>query len=350
MYSIIPDLCKKYNVDILMFNQMSNKTPFYGDIDPRPFFYEWCHNIGANVIQGAGNDEVLKNYNDISIFKQINVKKYNMVLIDDNFVKGAWGTPIFCREARKNGVIVVASPHGNHEFDKYHVDDKLGDIFDYSFVLGEKERNHLVKNNKKKFLISGGIPSNDILKGYKVSGKNILVVVSYVEKFNSKKENKNGYLPFTEQTFLDSDILNIQKKYNLKIIIKEKSRFKKGLDFSLKHLEKYKGVSVIMDHFDNNQLISEAALLISAPSTLCFKAIQMGIPTILLKNYGMIGNFYDYDGLFEIGRDDMEDMVKKMINKGKDIKFIEDTIAGGTHFCSTNLYLNSINKIIEGIF
>jgi hypothetical protein len=349
IYPVIPHLCEKYEVDVCMFNQMSEKTPWYGNIDPRPDFYKWCSDSGANIIQGPSATEVSKKYNSLSIIRMLDLSKYDLILLDDNFTKGGWGTPLFCREARKKGVVVVATPHGNHEFARYGIGEKIGDIFDYSFVFGDKEKYKLGSKYNNKFLLSGGIPSNDVLKNYKLTGENILIVVSYVDKFNSRKKNQNGYLPFTESTFLQLKIPELQKKYGLGVVVKEKSRFKKGLDFSLKGLEKYDGVKVIMDHPDNNQLIAEAALLVSAPSTLCFKSIQLGIPTVLLKQYGMTGNFYNYDGLVDLDTDDVDAAIAKAMAGGIQRDFIEETIAGGNDFTSTNIYLKYIDDILGGV-
>jgi hypothetical protein len=347
MYPVIPLLCQKYEIDVLMFNQMSEDTPWHGDNDPRLLFYKKCVEDGATVMQGPSADYISKHYKDLSIVSKIDYAKYNMILLDDNFVKGGWGTPLLCREARKRGIIVVATPHGNHEFDRYGIKDKLGDIFDYSFVFGKREQRELIGKHRRKFLLPGGIPANDVLKNYKRTNENILIVVSYVDKFNSRKKNQNGYLPFTEKTFLDLGIPALQKKYGLNVIIKEKSRFKKGLDYSLKHMEKYEGVKVIMDHPDNNQLIAESALLVSAPSTLCFKAMQIGIPTVLLKRYGMTGNFKGYDGLIDIGKDDINESIERVINNEYP-GFIEDVLEGGNDFSSTEIYVKTINDILGG--
>jgi len=349
IYPVIPHLCKNYQVDILMFNQMSIQTPWYGNLDPRPDFYNWCSEVGANVIQGPSANTVSKNYNNLSIIKMIDLSKYDVILLDDNFTKGGWGTPLLCREARRKGVVVIATPHGNHEFEKYGIEGKLGDIFDYSFVFGNKEKYKLAGKYNQKYLLPGGVPSNDVLKNYKNTRENILIVVSYVDKFNSRKKNKNGYLPFTESTFLKLKIPELQKKYGLSVVIKEKSRFKKGLDFSLKGLEKYEGVKVVMDHPDNNQLIAESALLVSSPSTLCFKAMQLGIPTVLLKQYGMTGNFFDYDGLIDLETDNVEGTIERVMSASKYENFIEETIAGGNDFSSTDIYIRHIDEILGGI-
>ena len=328
---------------------MSLKTPWFGTADPRPTFLKKCKKQGAKVIMGPSNVAVSKDYRNPKLARAINWSKYDLVLLDDNMAKGGWGTRMLCKLARKHNIPVIGSPHGNSEFKKISLQADIGDIFDYSFVFGHKERRMLRKGGIANKLLPGGIPANDILANYKRRNKYILIIVSYVTKC-SMKRNVNGYLPFTEHTYLSSGIADIQQKEGLPVIVKEKSRFKKGLDFSLKGLEKkYAGVSVVMDHPDNNRLVADAAVVISSPSTLCFKSIQMGIPTILLRNFGMIGNFYDFDGLTNCNKSDVLKAYNRQKKRGLDKEFIIDTLEGGIDFSSTQIYLKHIDNIMNQI-
>ena len=351
IYPIIPHLCKDYEVDMLMFNQMSDKTPWHGNSDPRPQFYKNCGSWGANVIHGTPNKIVKNRFrNGKFLSRHTRKHKYDLIILDDNKGKTNWGTHSLCKYLRGFGHEIIGSPHGNHEFNLYNFDKKIGTMLDYSFVFGDKEKQNLKcsKYNKKK-LIPAGIPSNDVLVNYKRENKYILVVVSYVENYNSVRKKRTPYLPFNEDTLIKSGILDLRDKYNKPIIIKEKSRFKKGLDFSLKHLEdKYDGLSVIMDHPDDNKLIMDAAFLVSAPSTLCFKAIQVGIPTVLLKKFGMKGNFYDFPGFCDINSKTLMDKINWQVKNGKCSDFIRETLTGGSEFNSTDIHLETIREILNG--
>lgn len=349
MYPIIPHLCKENEVDVLMFNQMSCNTPWYGDRDPRFQFYEDCKKWGANVIQGPSHKEVNNNFRKgKAMSRHVNEKKYDLIILDDNKVKAGWGTPSLCQHMRSLGNKVIGSPHGNTEFDLYGLDNKINDILDYSFVFGNKEKTELIKGKNNSRLIPAGIPSNDYLKNYSRGNKYILVFVSYVQGNNAQKKNKNGYEPFTEDTFLNSGLLEIQRREGLPIIIKEKSRFKEGLEYSLKHLEKYDGVSVIMDHESNDKLIAGSKFVVAAPSTLAFKSIQMGIPTVLLKNFGMTGNFDDFDGLSNLDSLSVQKKLYNQVENGRCSDFIDDTLSGGLNFNSTEIHLKSIQEILDG--
>ena len=349
IYPIIPHLCKDYELDILMFNQMSVKSPWYGDRDPRSNFYDFCQDWGANVIQGLSNKEVGKCYkNGKRLSSKIRNNKYDLVILDDNKTKDGWGTPALCRHMRDKGSVVIGSPHGNYDFALSNLDNKFNNILDFSFVFGNKEKSGLATGKNTQRLIPSGIPSNDCLATHTRKNDYILVIVNYVEGHNRQKRDKNGYMPFNEDVFLKSGILDIQQNEGLKVVIKEKSRYKKGLSLSLKHLEKYDGVSVIMDHPDNDQLIAGAKYVISAPSTMAFKSIQMGIPTILIKRFGMVGNFYDFEGHCDLDANLIKNSLDSQVEKGICAEFIKETLTGGLEFNSTDIYLESIREILNG--
>ena len=102
-----------------------------------------------------------------------------------------------------------------------------------------------------------------------------------------------------------------------------------------------------MDFSDNNQLICGAFLVISAPSTFAIKSVQKGIPTILVKGAGTIGNFSDYRGLVDLNKNIILDAVEKEISLGRDEKFISNTINGGLNFNSTQKYIENIKELIS---
>ena len=93
-------------------------------------------------------------------------------------------------------------------------------------------------------------------------------------------------------------------------------------------------------------MMSDSFIVISAPSTLAFKSIQKGIPTVLLNGYGQIGNFYDFKGVVDLNTQKIFDEIERQHNKGRDKKFIRNTIEGGIDFTSTEKYINNIRNII----
>ena len=101
---------------------------------------------------------------------------------------------------------------------------------------------------------------------------------------------------------------------------------------------------VLRDVDDDNLLISQAHSVIASPSTMCFKPIQMGIPTVILDGFGHIGayeNFYGSTSCEGTGR-----KLDGQLERGRDIEYIEDNIAGGVDYNSIEIYIdNLINAI-----
>jgi len=94
---------------------------------------------------------------------------------------------------------------------------------------------------------------------------------------------------------------------------------------------------------NNDEIISNSGVVISAPSTLSFKSIQMGIPTIIIPGAGQIGNLNEFKGLTSTN---IIENISQQFDVGKDEDFIKNTIEGGIDFTSTETYIIEIKKII----
>ena len=103
---------------------------------------------------------------------------------------------------------------------------------------------------------------------------------------------------------------------------------------------------IIMDTDDDNKLVSDSFIVISAPSVLAFKPIQKGIPTILLKDYGQTGQFYDFKGLIELDTQTIFDEIERQCDEGREEDFIKHTIECGIDFNSTEKYINCVRKFL----
>jgi len=272
VYPILERLASLYTVDVLLLCQMSPKAPWAGDMDLRQSFYTLCQEICRNVIIGASQSELNVKINRTPdyVCQNLNIKDYNLVILDDNLCRRQRGTACIYKAARKIKIPVIACSHGNREFDGY-ISNFIGKAYDYSFVLGKKEVDRFSTTQTRKYLYPAGIPSNDCLKNYKRRNKHILVITNGVTKKLSVKLVLDR---FCEQTFLDIGILDLADKFGCPIIIKEKSRYhRKGkLELPLEQkLQKYSNVKCVMDIANDNQLIADSVCVISTPSTISFK-------------------------------------------------------------------------------
>ncbi len=340
---VIELLSRDHVVDIIHLGEMSPHSGWPGDIDLRQQFYVQCENWCGKSITGPNREYTTRHYRSgDKLLARIDPREYDVVLMDDNLCKTSWGFQGMYEYIKaKNNIPVIGSPHGNREMRETFVRKNWKRCFDASFVLGEKERSSFARGGKmRKSLIPGGIPSNDILSTYPRRGKYILVIVGFVKGINVQK----GYAPFTEQSFLKSGVLDVQQKYGCPIIVKEKSTFVKG-SLALKSLRKYRDVSVIMDVEDDNQLIADAKCVVAAASTLCFKPIQLGIPTAILRGYGMLGNFADFDGTVPCAKRHVLSVLDDQFKNGKKEKWVLNTLEGGLDFSSTQKYVDYLVRV-----
>jgi hypothetical protein len=314
IYPIIPHLAKEYELDLLKVYQMSKSHKWVGDDDLRFSFDE---------IYGEYFNEVFYDYCDSS--------KYELIISDDNRLTPK--TKLDRIYENKKGPM-LACTHGNG--DNPYLIEGYKKVFDNCFVFGNKEKQF-------DYCIPIGIPANDGLINYKgLEKKHILVIINFLNNRPSPFK-----VNFGKELFEKLDLVSLQKEYNLPIIFKLKSRAdENGFEHNVKYL---KGVlpdnlnyRILVDVKNDNQLISESKIVISAPSTLAFKPIQLGIPTVLIDKSGQVSNFYDYDGLFDINNDFKSYLREYTLKKD----FIENTITGGLEFNSTTLMVNEIKKFL----
>jgi len=314
IYPILPHLCKEYSVDLLKVYQMTKKYKWVGDIDMRKEFD--------------------KNYLDLfdRVYEnKCNVTEYDLIISDDNRDTSKTNLRRFYKE---KSCPLVSFEHGNTDKPYFKRGHKV--VFDKCFVFGEKDIHH-------KDCIAGGIPSNDKLVEYQnLSKKHILVIVNFLGNRSSPFK-----VNFDKELFRRLQLVDLQETSGLPVIIKLKSRADEGgYERNVEYLEsilpsklEYK---VIIDTQDDNRLIAESKYVVSAPSTLAFKPIQLGIPTLLIKSSGQSGSFYDFDGLFDINDLDLSYLLKGHDNKEWVLKSIE----GGVSFSSTLSIVESIRKLL----
>ena len=349
IYPLIPELSKFADVDLLQVHEMSKEAPCYGNVDYKDIFsrkyYKYLNNIyNLPIHKKYPYINALLQSNNLDL-QSFNPKKYDLILFDDNRKK--YGLDFLYKDKRPD-CIMVANTHCNTTLNlqpRNFIVNYYKKIFDYCFVNGNIEKNAYEDTS---YLINGGIPSNDALKNYKKTNQYILVITNFL-----------GHAPvcpfeikFDKQLFNQMKLLELQKKYNKKIIIKTKSRITQSHHYTKDHdylesiLPKDLNYEIITDFIDNNRLICDSFLVIGPTSTFCFKPIQKGIPTILINKAGITGNFYNYRSLIDINDNFLEN-VEKEINAGRDTEYINSILEGGSEYKSTEIYINSLKNLLK---
>ena len=229
---------------------------------------------------------------------------------------------------------MVSFEHGNNNKPYFELGHKV--VFDKCFVFGEKDIIH-------EDCIAGGIPSNDGLSKYtNLEKKHILVIVNFLGNRSSPFK-----VNFDEKLFKKLNLIELQQKVNLPVVIKLKSRadeggYKKNLMYLRSILPSDLDYEIIIDSTNDNKLIAESKCVISAPSTLAFKPIQLGIPTMIIRNSGQIGGFYDYDGVFDVHNIDNTYLLKE----NRQIEWILKSISGGVEFNSTQIVIERLKELL----
>jgi len=314
IYPILPILASEYKIDLLKVYQMANKHKWVGDRDMRLKFDEdYLHLF----------DSVFENTCDVT--------KYNLIISDDN----RYTTKTKLSNLYNQKKCSMASfEHGNNNKGYFGIGHNV--VFDKCFVFGDKDVKH-------RDQIAGGIPSNDGLLQYaNLKKKHIMVIVNFLGNRTSPFK-----VNFDEMLFNSLQLINLQKQINLPVVIKLKSRadeggFEKNLRYLQSILPNELDYKIVIDAEDDNKLIAESVCVISAPSTLAFKPIQLGIPTVLIKDSGQTGSFYDFEGLFDIREYDNN----YLLSEHNYTDWISRSIEGGLQFNSTNVVVSKLKEII----
>ena len=314
IYPIIPHLAKEYDIDLLKVYQMADNHKWVGDVDMRGVFNKKYSDYFQNVYQ-----------------HKCDVSNYDLIISDDN--RDSKKTNLRDVYSKKN-CNLIAFGHGNTDEPYFKRGHKK--VFDKCMVFGKKDTIHTD-------CIASGIPCNDNLINYKnLPKKHILVIVNFLGNRNAP------FRKFNEDFFKKIDILNIQKYFNLPVIIKLKSRanevgYSQNTSYLHKILPDELDYKIVIDTVDDNKLIAESKCVISAPSTFAFKPIQLGIPTVLIKWYGQAGSFSDYDSLFDINTN----ILPHLSNDVKHTDWILNSIEGGLMFNSTDIVVNILKELIR---
>lgn len=335
IYSTIPELSKFSQVDLLIINQMSPSCLWYGDNDPRTIFHELYNQYFSNIYDAGMNST---NANPSSILSTIDVGQYDLIIYDDN--RDRHGISNLYNKARLSNIPVMGCVHGAGLAGI----DGINSAYDYLCVFGNKDYN---SNNKLTRLLKTGIPSNDILKQYKLTNTHILVIVNYLG---------NRQCPYSVQVDRDfiikSGLKELQSEFGKKVLFKLKSRQdhpypQKDIDYLHKIIGDDLDYEIVIDG-DNNKIIADSYIVISAPSTLALKSIQLGIPTILIRDSGLADtHLIDFKGLVKLDTQIIFNEIERQYLQGVDSEFILNTVQGGTEFNSTHYFIEAVKGVLN---
>ena len=340
IYPIIPKLKEKlFDIDLLRINEMSSEMSWYGTIDPRTSFNNMYGEHIDNIFDVGFNGFKDKNVD-------INLSKYDIIIYDDS--RGRYGLKKLYDMASKLDIPMIGSIHGGGRgYGSNDYNNGYKKVFDYLMVFGNTD---IEAHKDDDRLIKMGIPSNDILKSYENRDEHILCITNFLANHWVKLDS----CPLrVDKNYLEKlGLYELQKEFGKKVIFKIKTRkdnpnVKEDIDYMRSIINPNLDYEILMDVEDDNMLMSDSFIVLSPPSTLAFKSIQKGIPTVLINKAGILGHFFDYKGLVDLDTQKIFDEIERQYQSEKECQFIEDTIEGGLDFTSTDKCVSSIMSILQ---
>ena len=340
IYPIIPKLKEKlFDIDLIKVNEMSSEMSWYGTIDPRTSFDNLYSKHIGNTFDVGFNGFKDKNIN-------INLSEYDIIISDDS--RARYGLNNLYDLASKLNIPMLGSIHGGGRgYGSKDYNSGYKKVFDYLMVFGNMD---IEAHNIGDKLLKMGIPSNDILKDYNKSEDYILCVTNFLA--NHWVKLNSCPLRVDEKYVENLGLAELQGEFNKKVIFKIKTRKdnpnpNEDMDYMRSIINPYLDYEIMMDVEDDNSLISDSFIVLSPPSTLAFKSIQQGIPTVLINKAGILGHFRDYKGLVDLDTQQIFDEVERQYQSEKESDFIESTIEGGLDFTSTDKCINEIMSVLQ---
>lgn len=350
------DMSDKYDVILVNLGQASKNTD-YAAKDRYQAYIENHQNRFLRIFDAPK----LRSKRDIGtpgyrkgldkLYDSIDWEAVACVVMDDSRNKNAESSVY--QRCQGLGVPVIANAHGNMNFKsrKKWYGRGQNRFFDRMFVFGSDDRDDLIAEGCEDFFLLGGIPSNDALRDVPRKSDYILVITNFLFK-NQLPQDKfecGRNRAFDREALEGMRLLELQKKLNKPVVFKLKHRLGADLEAEMKALNRAvpEGLvhSVILDHPDENQMLSSATCILTYGSTVAFKPIQMSVPTVIFEELGYVGNFRDYPGVVSLGDDYSEWLTPLDPNARRE--FLEPAIEGGSTFTSTQAFIRGIEETIS---
>jgi len=312
---------------------------WYGTIDPRVSFNNLYNECIDTTFDAGLNGFKSKNID-------IDLSKYDIIIYDDS--RARYGLNKLYDEASKLDIPMFGSIHGGGRgYGSKDYNSGYKKVFDYLMVFGNMD---IDAHNVDDKLIKMGIPSNDILKTYNKSESHILCITNFLA--NHWVRLDSCPLRVDENYIRSLGLVELQSEFNKKVIFKIKTRHNNpnpqdDINFMKSIVPDDLDYEIFMDVEDDNLLMSNAFLVLSPASTLAFKSIQLGIPTVLINKAGILGHFRDYKGLVDLDTQQIFDEIERQYTSGKEVDFIQNVIEGGIDFTSTKKCIEGIERVLN---
>ena len=354
IFPIIPKLAETYKLSLLTLYQMHPEGKYQtwnGTYDMRNRF----HSVYDKYFENHWSGPVFTT--DVYGRGMINLSQFDGVIHDD--CRDRSGLDELYEQAKLNGIPMLGNQHGGNDFkpNTYPVTG-IDSNFDKMFMFGQNEIDYFKDYADGSRYLLGGIPSNDKLKDYDRSNEHILVITQFLG--NNPKSYYKGY-EFNERFVDRIGLKEIQEKYDRPVLVKVKSRghdapsYNTDINYVNNLLSKSEiSGEVIFDVEDDNKLISDSVCVVGAGSTLMYKPIQKGIPTVIIKGAGESDFFGSFGGLLEldwglrteIGTNKLIDELEKQEKLGRDPNYLNYIIHGSYDYTSTEKYVEAVKELI----
>lgn len=344
---VLENLSKDFEILILNVGQASDKTNYSDSKSYQEKIkkFKTINSIGIKSQVERNN----KKYTDdlIRIYSSLDFKNISCVILDDTRDKNKEN--FLFSKCFKEGIPVIGNSHGYQEFktNKTLFDSNCRKAFNYFFAFGKNEKDALVKTGCDENLIFyAGIPENDRLEKVKNQKSNDYILV--ITNFLMPHQCSGNFRSYDKKVLQQLNLLELQKKFNKKVIFKIKHRLNTDINLEIQNLKsnipEKLDYEIIVNCDDEDDMISKSLCVLSYGSTLALKAIQLGIPTAIFKNLGISENFKEYPYVFSVGDDysSMFDIDKEKINK-----FLDNCLEGGKTFTSTVVYSSKVREIVD---
>jgi len=339
VHPIIPKLAETYKLSLLTLYQMHPGGKYLnwnGAYDPRKQF----HTDYGKYFQDHWSGEVYtKGFLDMS--------QFDAVIQDD--CRDRSGLNVLYQDAKRADIPVFGNQHGGNDFqpNTYPVTG-VDSNFDKMFFFGQSELDYFKNYVDPSRYLLGGIPANDGLKEYGRTNKHILLITNFLG--NNPNRRYRGY-QFNGEFIDKIGLREIQKKFDRPVLVKIKARlhdapsYEHDIEYVKDGLEK-SGIDgeIVHDVLDDNKMVCDSICVIGAGSTLMYKPIQKGIPTVIIRGTGESDFFGNFPGILNFGEKDK--IIYQLENQQRDTEYLEYIIRGSSDYTSTEKYVDEIKKLV----